>query len=69
MSASSGDSKMLVSRQTHELYAISNDKENKTVDILVWDHETGRGAWLYLPPALALQFAEVISHHARLLSE
>lgn len=64
----SGD-KSLASRTESSLYAISIDREEGTVDILVFDHKGRHGAWLYLPPELALQMADTIAHHARLLSE
>lgn len=63
------DEKSLSSRKSPLLYAVSADEDSGTVDIVVFDHDTGLPAYLYLPRALAEQMAAAIVNQIKLLSK
>jgi hypothetical protein len=63
------DEKSLSSRKSPLLYAVSADEDHGTVDICVFDHDTGLTACLYLPPEFAEQMAASIVHQIQLLSK
>lgn len=64
-----GDAKSLAARKDQTLYALSTDEDSGTIDLVVFDHDSGLPANLYLPPTLAGQLAAAITRQIQLLTE